>query len=175
VVLVALAGPWSPLALDRANARYADGDATGALADYRAVAEGWHFPGTRAEAALRAGLLCIVEGDSAAAAAWLRRATELYPEREERGAVWSRLGQLYLDAFGDPVRAGEAFERAAIEVAEPAASWMAAGRAWEQARQPERAWEAYRRAEADPALRVEARAATGRVEAQLDGVADADG
>jgi Tfp pilus assembly protein PilF len=170
LVLAVLLGPWSPLALDRADARYIAGDVAGARAAYEAAAEGWHFPSTRAEAARRAGLLALHEGDATAAAAWLRRAVELEPSAELRGELRTQLASVYLESFGDPVRAAEQFEAARVErgSAEPA---LEAARAWERAGQADRAHEAYGEAMRGlpaGAGREEAREGLERVEKQLD-------
>ncbi|MFZ5475497.1 MAG: tetratricopeptide repeat protein [Myxococcota bacterium] len=175
LVVAALAGPWSPLALDRADARYIAGDVAGARAAYQAAAEGWHFPSTRAEAARRAGLLALREGDATAAVEWLRRSVELQPATEARGELRTQLATVYLELFADPVRAAEQFEAARVErgSAEPA---LEAARAWERAGLNDRAYEAY--AEALRGLpegpgREEARTGLERVAKALDGAADA--
>jgi tetratricopeptide (TPR) repeat protein len=173
MVVAVLAGPWSPLALDRADARYIAGDTAGARAAYEAAAEGWHFPSTRAEAARRAGLLALHEGDATAAAEWLRRAVDLEPAAEARGELRTQLASVYLELFDDPVRAAEQFEAARVErgSAEPA---LEAARAWERAGLNDRAHEAYGEALRGlpaGAGREEARDGLERVEKTLDGAA----
>ncbi len=181
----ALLGPWSPLALDRANARYTAGDIAGASAAYAAVAEGWHFPDTRAEAAVRAGLLAAVSGEDLAAATWLRRAVDLHSDAQRRAAIRAQLAAVYLDALGDPVRAAQELEQAAVEapaVGVPVSSvvaarmWAGAARAWERGHHPEQALAAWTSAAAgapDAVLGAEIDAGLARAEAAFGGVADA--
>lgn len=170
-----LAGPWSPLALDRADARYLGGDLASALALYGDVADGWHTPATRAEAAERAALVALRLGDATAAAGWLRRAVDLEPEAAGRAALYGQLGALYLEDFGDPVRAAEAYERAAVEISDGVAT-LAAARCWERAGHPDRARVAYEQAAArlpEGSGRDEAQAGLARVELLLGGLTDA--
>lgn len=157
---VALAGPWSPLALDRANSRYVQGDLDGAIAGYEAAAEAWHTPAVRAEAAERAAMIHLQRDDATRAASDLRRAAELSPSAAKRGAVRMQLATLYLDALGDEVRAAETFEQAEVEL-EDGAGALAAGRAWARVGRHERALDSWQQALqrlSDPAALAEARA-----------------
>ncbi len=157
---VALVGPWSPLALDRANSRYVEGDLDGAIAGYEAAAEAWHTPAVRAEAAERAAMIHLQRDDATRAASDLRRAAELSPSAAKRGAVRMQLGTLYLDALGDEVRAAETFEQAEVELADGAGA-LAAGRAWARVGRHERALDSWQQAlqrVSDPAAIAEARA-----------------
>lgn len=176
----ALWGPWSPLALDAADARYLTGDAESALVAYAAIADGWYTPTTRAQAATRAGLLALQRGDANTAVAWLRRALALEPEAGERAALGSRLAGLYLDTFGDPARAAEAWEQVALDLGTAAGGALAsAATCWERAERPDRAREAWIRAsavlrlsaETDGSAREVAQAGLERVEAALTAAA----
>lgn len=138
-------GPWSPLALDRANAAYVAGRLPEALVHYQAAAEGWHTPATRADAAERAALIHIQQGDATQAARDLRRAAELSPSSARRGAIRTQLGTLYLHDLDDPLRAAETFEQAEIDRGDGEAA-LSAARAWERADRPARALEAYQSA-----------------------------
>lgn len=172
-------GPWSPLALDQADAAYASGDFSGARAAYAAVAEGWHRPSTRAAAALRVGLLADQQGDHRDAAEWLRRAADLEPEPDKRAQVWVQLAVLYLDHFSEPVRAAEAYEMAARTGDDPR-HLLAAARLWERARKPDRALADYREAAAklgaiDNDAWQAAQADVARLSGDVTADADAEG
>jgi tetratricopeptide (TPR) repeat protein len=170
-----LLGPWSPLAIDRANSRYTTGDVAGARAAYEEVAEGWHFPDTRAEAAMRAGLLAQAAGDNRAAADWLRRAADLHPDAARRGEIEEQLAAVYRDSFADPVRAAEELERAAVDGG-GARPLVAAAECWERADRPERALDAWTRAAAatdDPVALATIDAGLLRTERAAGGVAEA--
>lgn len=172
-VALALLGPWSPLALDRADSRYLAGDVAGALAAYGEVADGWHFPDTRAEAARRAAMLALGIGHATTAAHWLRQATELEPDVGRRGEDRTQLAALYLDDFGDPVRAAEEYERAAVERG-TGETVLAAARCWERAGQAARAREAYAKAAATlPEGRLRDEAQVGFARTGADGSVDA--
>lgn len=166
-------GPWSPLALDAANARYVAGDVEAAIAGYEAVAEGWHFPTTRAEAAMRAGLLQSQQGEVEAAARWLDRATDLEPDPERRAAIRVQLGALLMGT--DPARAAAAFDRASIEAQEPRQA-LAAGHIFERLGDTTRALAAFRRAAAwlGSGRSGYADAVAGMRRVALDGVAAAE-
>ncbi len=157
---IVLAGPWSPLVLDRANERYVAGDLAGAAALYEAAAEGWHTPATRADAAERAAMIHVQRDEYTRAASDLRRAAELSPSPARRGAIRSQLAALYLDALGDPVRAAETWEQAEVDRADGEAA-IAAARAWERAGREERALEAYEAARLRGHARLQAEAAAG--------------
>lgn len=141
--VAAVWGPWSPLAMDRANEAYLRGDLAAAERLYEQVAEGWHAPDTRAEAAGRAGLLHARRGDREGAIRWLRRAVDLEPDREARGALRVQLAMLFLPEA--PEAAASAYERAALDdndgrhLVEAAQLWEDLGRvdralmAWESA------------------------------------------
>lgn len=171
-------GPWSPLALDRANARYLAGDTAGARAAYADVAEGWHTPSTRAEAALRAGLLADRDGDRQAAATWMRRAVDLEPDGARRAEIRNQLGALYGDGLGDAAAAAEQFDQAAVDADDPRLA-LAAGGWWEKAGEAARAHAAYRVAAArlaavDAGAQALARAGMERTARLLDGVAESE-
>ncbi len=175
LAVAVLAGPWTPLALDAANARYTAGDVAGAEAAYADLVEGWRTPHTRAEAATRAGLLALARGDTTAAAARLRRAVELEPDAARRAEVRAQLAAIYRDQLGDPVRAAEEYERAATE-AERAGPAIHAARCWELAGQLDRALGAWTRAitlRADARERALADVGFARAEAAFDAVVDA--
>jgi len=135
---LALWGPWSVLALDRANARWVRGDERGAFEAYVTVAEGWHAPETRAAASTRAGLLALAVGDASNGARWLRRAVDLEPDVVRRVMLRRQLADVYLERFDDPVRAADTLALAAREaMSTPAqtgseASWLEAARAYER-------------------------------------------
>ncbi len=176
VAAVVLEGPWSPLALDRANARYVAGDLAGAAAAYAEVAGGWHTPGTRAEAAARAALIAVQSREPTQAANWLRVAADLEPEAARRGALRMQLGTLYLQDLRDPLRAAETFAPADVDRGDGHAI-LAAARAWERAGRSEQALESYQRAVAalgEGDAREEAGIGLDRVGASLSGVADAE-
>lgn len=169
-------GPWSPLALDRANSLYAAGDRVGAFDAYVAVVEGWHTPTTRAEAALRAGLLAGERGEGDRAAALITRATDLAPDAATRARCYVQLAAIQEGDLRDLPGAAESWERAAQAVDEPRYR-VAAARLWERAGQLERAlvdWRAAAPALAamDAALRDEARASLARLGAAVDGAAE---
>lgn len=145
VGVAAVVGPWSPLALDSANARYTAGDAVGAEAAYAELVDGWRSPETRAEAATRAGLLALARGDGLLAAERLRRAVDLHPDAGRRAEIRGQLAGIYRDQLRDPVRAAEEYDRAASE-AERAGPAIAAALCWELAGMPERALAAWKRA-----------------------------
>ena len=171
-----LEGPWSPLALDRANARYVAGDLAGAAAAYAEVAEGWHAPGTRAEAAARAALIAVQSREPTQAASWLRQAADLEPEPGRRGALRMQLGTLYLEDLRDPLRAAETFAQAEVDRGDGHAV-LAAARAWERAGRSDQALDSYQRAVAalgEGEARDEAGVGLDRVGASLSGVADAE-
>ncbi len=155
-----LAGPWSPLVLDRANARYVAGDLAGAAALYEAAAEGWHTPATRADAAERAAMIHVQQGEHTRAANDLRRAAELSPSASRRGAIRSQLAALYLDSLRDPVRAAETWEQAEVERADGEGA-LAAARAWERAGREDRAMEGYEAARLRGRAHLQAEAAAG--------------
>lgn len=168
-------GPWSPLALDRANELYVAGQTVAARDAYADIAGGWHTPGTRAAAAWRAGLLSSELQDSQAAAEWLRKAADLAPERQDRARAQLELARLYASVFRQPERAAEAYERAARENGDPRSLALAA-RQWEAAGATARALTTWRAAE--PGLGAlsraevdEARAAVARLAGELDGAA----
>jgi hypothetical protein len=171
-------GPWSPLALDRANAAYLAGDAAGARSAYEAVVDGWHFPSTRAEAALRAGILATRSGDARAGAEWLKRAIDLEPDDVRRAGVRNQLAALYADALDDPASAAEQYNRASIEAGDPRLS-LAAGTWWERAGDVGRAYAAYRAAAArlgaiDDAALALARDGMTRTAGAAGGVVDSE-
>jgi len=171
-------GPWSPLALDRANARYLEGDLQGARAAYAEVADGWHTPATRAEAALRAGLLAGREGDSRAAVTWMHRAVDLEPDAERRAGIRNQLAALYGEALGDPAAAAAQYDQAAVDADDPRLA-LAAGSWWERAGESARAYAAYRVAAArlaavDAGAQALARAGMDRTARAGDGLADTE-
>ncbi len=162
----ALFGPWSPLTLDRANARYTAGDVAGAEAAYTELTEGWSTPATRAEAATRAGLLALARGDSREAAERLRRAVDLHPDAARRAEVRAQLANVYRDQLADPIRAAEEYERAALE-RDDASPLVAAATCWTRAGRPERALDAWMRAVSAPGERaVRAQAQAGMLAAE---------
>lgn len=176
VGLAALLGPWSPLALDRANARYTAGDIAGAEHAYADLTEGWRTPGTRAEAATRAGLLALARGDAQGAAERLRRAVDLQPDDERRAEVRAQLAGIYRDQLEDPVRAAEAYEAAALD-REDAATLVAAAVCRERAGSPDRALDLWMRAMSAPgddSARAEAAAGLLRAERTMSAVAEAE-
>jgi tetratricopeptide (TPR) repeat protein len=176
VGFVAVGGPWSPFALDRANELYTEGELAAARAAYAEIAEGWHFPGTRAEAALRAGLLAGQAGDQELATNWLRRTIDLAPDADLRARTWLAMADLY--RVSDPGKAAELCARAAAENGDP--HYLVEGaRLWERGGDPGRALALWRQAEPglaaeDASQLAEARLATRRLEASLDGSADAE-
>ncbi|MDP2305214.1 MAG: hypothetical protein Q8P18_04225 [Pseudomonadota bacterium] len=173
--LVGALGPWSPLALDRANARYTAGDVVGAEVAYAALAEGWSTPSTRAEAATRAGLLALARNDPREAAERLRRAVDLHPDADRRSAVRVQLAGVYRDQLVDPVRAAEEYERAALD-ADGAATLVEAAACWERAGRLGQAVDAWMRAvnaPGDDAARAEAEAGLMRAERAMGAVVDA--
>lgn len=160
----AILGPWSALALDGANARWVAGDARGAFEAYTAVAEGWYAPATRAAAAERAGLLALAVGDAANGARWLRRAVDLEPEPARRAALRVQLADVYLERFGDAVRAADTLAQAARE-GDPGPTWLAAARAYERGGAFESCASAYAEAVSalpDGAARTDAAAGASR-------------
>jgi tetratricopeptide (TPR) repeat protein len=174
----AFGGPWSPLAMDRADARYVAGDLDGARAAYAEIARGWHTPSTRAEGALRVALLADQAGDSKAAVEWLRRSADLQPDPERRAEVLVQLSALYLGRFEDPVRAAEAYEQAARTGDNPR-YLVAAARLWERAKRPEKALRDYQLAASrlgalDESAWAQAQADAARVRAEIEGVAADD-
>jgi tetratricopeptide (TPR) repeat protein len=174
--LVAVLGPWTPLALDRANARYTAGDVAGAEEAYAALMEGWSTPATRAEAATRAGLLALARGDAGEAAERLRRAVDLHPDAERRAAVRIQLAGVYRDQLSDPARAAEEYERAVLD-ADGAATLVAAATCWERAGRIDRAVDAWMRAvnaPGDDAAREQAEAGLLRAERSMVAVVDAE-
>jgi tetratricopeptide (TPR) repeat protein len=176
VGLAALLGPWSPLALDGANARYTAGDSMGAETAYAALTDSWRAPGTRAEAATRAGLLALARGDAREAAERLRRAVDLQPDADRRAEVRAQLAGIYRDQLEDPVRAAEAYEAAALD-REGAASLVAAAVCWERAGSPDRALDLWMRAMSAPgddSARAEAAAGLLRAERAMGAVAEAE-
>ncbi|MEN9786433.1 MAG: hypothetical protein RLZZ299_1697 [Pseudomonadota bacterium] len=175
IALVALRGPWSPLALDRADARYVAGDLDGAAAAYADVAEGWSTLSVRAEAASRAAMIHLQKGDAVAAAAWLRTAAELSAEPSRRAELRTQLASVYLDVLRDPRRAAETYALAEVDAGDGRAL-VSAAHAWERAGEPSRALVAYQQALgvlAPGEARVDAERALGRLGRELAGVADA--
>jgi tetratricopeptide (TPR) repeat protein len=166
-----IVGPWSPLALDRANARYATGDVRGAIVAYEAVARGWHTPSVRAEAARRVGLLRRAEGDVRGAVRAWEGAVDLANDAAVRGQVLVELAVLYREALADPSACAEAFEQAAVET-KNAAHDAAAAACWAESGDVDRALEAVDRVEAR-AGREAGRAALAAVEALSPALADA--
>lgn len=174
--LVAVLGPWSPLALDRANARYTAGDVAGAELAYASLTEGWSTPATRAEAATRAGLLALARGDAREAAERFRRAVDLHPDADRRSAVRAQLAGLYRDQLADPLRAAEEYEKAALD-ADGAAVLVQAATCWERAGRIDRAVDAWMRAvnaPGDAAERAEAEAGLWKAERAMGAVVDAE-
>lgn len=171
-------GPWSPLALDRANALWAGGDLAGARGAYARVVDGWHTPGTRAEAAFRAGVLAGQAGDPHAASEWLKRAVDLEPDDTRRAALRSQLATLYAEGLDDPAGAAEQYTRAGIESDDPhllltAAAWF------ERAGEVARAYTVYRTAAArlgavDASALVRARQGMIRTAGAAAGVAEGE-
>lgn len=175
LVFAALAGPWSPFALDDANARYTTGDITGAEQGYVALIESWRAPDTRAEAATRAGLLALGRGDTRTAADRLRRAVDLQPDAARRAEVRAQLASVYRDQLADPVRAAEEFERAGSESSR-ARPILEAARCWELAGKADRALAAWTRAAGHAVSdveRAEADAGLGRAERAFSALVDA--
>jgi tetratricopeptide (TPR) repeat protein len=175
LAFVALRGPWSPLALDRADARYVAGDLDGAVAAYVEVAQGWSTLSVRAEAASRAAMIHLQKGDAVAAASWLRTAAELAADPARRAALRSQLASVYLDVLRDPRRAAETYALAEVDAGD-GRSLAAAAHAWERAGEPSRALEAYQQALgvlAPGETRADAERALGRLGHELSGVADA--
>lgn len=167
---IVLFGPWSAFALDGANARWVAGDARGAFESYVAVAEGWHTPGTRAEAAARAGLLALASHQKATGARWLRRAVDLEPDADTRSGLRRRLAAVYIDDLDDPVRAADTYALAAREGEDRGTAYLLAARAYERAERFDAARDAY--AEAGRLLpegptRDDAWAGEGRAAARL--------
>ena len=150
-----LAGPWSPLAMDAANARYVAGDLAGAVSAYEAVGEGWHTPGTRADAWRRAARIRRTRGDARGAVRALEHATTLAPSSTLRAEIFDELASLYLDRLHEPRAAAEAFEAAAVEGGGGHDDLLAAA-AWQSAGETARAEDALTRAAADPATWEEA-------------------
>ena len=170
-------GPWSPLALDRANSLYAAGDSACAYAAYLAVVDGWHTPATRAEAALRAGLLADERGEGARAAGLVTRATDLAPDAATRARLYVQLAAIQERDLADLDAAAESWDRAAQAVDEPRYR-VSAARLWEKAGDSARALLAWRTAApalaaVDATLHAEARANIARLGARVDGAADA--
>jgi tetratricopeptide (TPR) repeat protein len=170
VAVVALLGPWSPLALDRANASFAAGDLDGAIRAYEAVAEGWHTPATRAEAAHRAGLLRRGRGDVRGAVRDYERAIDLGGAASERVARLVELAMIYKGELGDARACASAFEQAAVESRDPAHD-AAAAVCWAEAGEADAALAAVDRAEARGGTAT-AQRALAAVEARMGAVAD---
>jgi tetratricopeptide (TPR) repeat protein len=166
-----LAGPWSPLALDRANARYAGGDLKGAVAAYEAVGESWQTPATRAEAWRRAGMIRRGQGDVRGAVRNFEHAAELAPSASVREATLAELGLLYKDELKDPRSCAEAFEHAALE-STTGEEDLAAADCWVTAGDTARAQEALTRAAARPSLRKAAEKALAALDVQTGATAD---
>lgn len=166
-------GPWSPLAMDRANARFAGGDVPGAIERYEAVAKGWHTPSTRAEAWRRAGMLRRGQGDSRGAVRAFEAAADLAPEANARAEVLVELALLYKHALKDPKSCAEAFEQAALESAAGSEDLAAAG-CWVEAGETERALEALDRAAARPDTAEAAEAAIAALNGVIGAVADGE-
>ncbi len=145
--IAAIWGPWSPLALDRANSLWAAGDLVAARAAYADVVDGWHFPATRAEGAYRAGVLAHQAGDVNAATEWMKRAVDLEPDDRRRATIRSQLANLYSIGLDDPAGAAEQYNRAGIESDDPRLL-LTAGSWFERAGQIARAYTAYRTAAA---------------------------
>ncbi|MDP2317703.1 MAG: hypothetical protein Q8P41_32755 [Pseudomonadota bacterium] len=175
LAVVAVLGPWSPLALDAANARYTAGDTAGAERAYAALTDGWSAPATRAEAATRAGLLALARGDVRDATERLRQALDLHPDADRRAEIRAQLAGIYRDQLADPVRAAEEFEKADLD-REGADALVDAARCWERAGRADRALEAWMRAVNAPgegAVRAAAEAGLLRAERALAAVVDA--
>lgn len=173
--VAAVWGPWSPLAMDRANEEYLRGDLAAAERHYEQVAEGWHAPDTRAEAAERAGLLHARRGDREGAIRWLRRAVDLQPDREARGALRAQLAALFLPE--DPEEAASAYERAALDD-DDGRHLVEAAQLWEDLGRADRAlvaWQsAVRRLEDEPGPTLDlARQGLADARRALDGASDA--
>lgn len=166
-------GPWSPLAMDRANARFAGGDVAGAIDGYEAVAEGWHTPSTRAEAWRRAGMLRRGLGDARGAVRAFEAAADLAPEASERAEVLVELALLYKASMNDPKSCAEAFEQAALESASGSEDLAASG-CWVEAGETKRALEALARAAARPGTAEAAEEAIAGLNGVLGAVADGD-
>lgn len=169
--LGAVWGPWSPLAMDRANARYLAGDLDRAQALYEEVAEGWHFPATRAEAAMRAGLLHAQLGAVEQGVKWLRRAVDLEPDRARRGALRAQLAAML--APDAPAEAAALYEQAALDSGSGRAL-VEAAQIWEAEEKLDRAlvaWQAAirRLGPTDAEALALAREGLARVEARIDG------
>ncbi len=168
-----LGGPWSPLALDSANARYAGGDLEGAISRYEAVAQSWQTPSTRAEAWRRAGMIRRGQGDVRGAVRDYEHAAEIEPVAERRSAILTELGLLYKDELHDPRSCAEAFEHAALDSRAGEGDLAAAG-CWLQAGETDLAREALTRAAARPNLQETAEKALASLEATPASAADVE-
>lgn len=126
---LALLGPWSPLALDAASARLAEGDARGAVAALEQVGNGWHSPALRADAWARAAHVRQAGGDVRGAVRALEHAVDLEPAAGARVSLLQQLAALYEGPLADPRACAEAYEQAAAEGA-GASGEAAAARCW---------------------------------------------
>jgi len=114
-------GPWSPLALDRADALASAGRIDDACAAYRSVARYGATVDLREEAAWRAAVAMSLEagpqGDTQegpqGAIRGLRAYTRAYPNGRWRGEAFARLGALYAGHLNAWERAGRAWRQAA--------------------------------------------------------------
>lgn len=171
VGVAVLLGPWSPLALDGANARYAAGDLDGAVSRYEAVATSWQTPTTRAEAWRRAGMIRRSQGDVRGAVRDFEHAVELAPEARVRADTFTELGLLYKDELKDSRSCAESFEQAAIDSATGEEDLAAAG-CWLQAGDKPRAEAALLRAAGREPIREQAEKALATLDAPTAIVAD---
>lgn len=124
--------PMSPVALGRADARLASGDADGAIAAYDAVSRWNPVPSIRRDAALRGGMVALVEQGRPADAR--RRFLAVVADGSGPQVAFAREQLGHLDRERDPGAAGASFF----------AAWEADPRAPEAADRLKRAAEAWR-------------------------------
>ena len=148
LLAVAVAGPWSPLTVRRAEAAVAAGDPDSARALYVQTAR-WALTDTvRAEALWNAAQISAVElGEPQRAVRLLRQLTELETEGVRAAVALARLAEINDRDLRRPLRAAPAWESAAHAMpSHPrAGEWLlAAADAWSRADREPRAHAALR-------------------------------
>ena len=149
LLVVAVAGPWSPLTVRRAEAAVAAGDPLEARELYVQTARWAPTDDIRAEALWNAAQISAIElGQPQRAVRLLRELTELETEGVRAAVAMARLGELLDRDLRRPLRAAPAWESAADAMPDHprAGAWLlAAADAWDRADREPRAANVLRR------------------------------
>ncbi len=153
LVLLFAATPASPWALHRADATLGQGDVTGAVDAYQAVARWSVWPGQAREATWRAASLASSSaGEPLQARRLYRSFLKAWPDDPRIAQVRLSLAQLERLDFGRPDRAARQYAWAVREAPDhpQAANWLQrSGESWLQAGKPAQARSTWRRLIAD--------------------------